>query len=487
MATSTNLSTTKPLFRAYPVKLVHGGDLRRLKLKSKTIAEAIQSVKKCFGLKTRPFSLSYKDDEGDMIAVYLDQELQEAFEVAEAENKILKLYVQPIDTAPSSTSSDSVSDSTVAPSTSFSTYSESSGTSSDAGHDQRKQMWREKRTNNPTNKWELPNKEGTRGGGGKPESQREARGRFSESAKLTLMAATAAAAAERVKEAEAAAAARACNSVAKCQVQNHPVACEIAPKVAAVTHAKPLASVVNKVNPTIPAPVMVGNKRGETNDQLHKPAERTVGRLTYDSSWNGAWVTHTYKAKFIKDLTYPDRSQTKPSSSVIKTWQVQNSGTVQWPRGTGVKLFRACTRTVAGRKGETERIEIVDPNSRFPVQAATPGQTVDVSVILTTPNSAGRCRAFFRLVTDENHFFGPRMWLDIDIVNPPPEMSGQAVLPPEAEECDELNVETGRDLCEEFEMLRNDTAEEALNDDELYASNPGSNAGSELSSGCNSE
>eukprot|EP00808_Paulinella_micropora_P012543 g65134.t1 len=458
---------------AFTVKLAYDGDTRRLKLKSKTVNEAIQNVKKCFGLKPRQFTMCYKDEEGDMVAVYLDQELNEAFEVAEAENKILKLFVEPVDSPSSSNSSSNSSQSVssnrstvVHASRSFYTSSGSSGTSSDTRppsdtrRDQRKQ-WREKRDAN----FRIMRHPHPLARGGQPDTQREERERLSESTRLALKEATAAAAAERVAEAQAAAAAREANNLAaKYSPAKSNLVCKMSDKTAA-------------------CPAVVANKRTATNaaNDGQNATETTVGRLTHGSSWNGAWVSRTYKAKFIKDLNLPDRSQVKPSQTLIKTWQLHNSGTVQWPRGTGVKLFRSCTRTVSGRQ-DTEHADIVDPNSRFPVQAATPGQTVDVSVILTTPPSEGRCRAFFRLVTDENQFFGPRMWLDIDVVYPPPpEMAGEPAGPVDAE-CDEVNEATGRDLCEEFELLRNATADEAINEDELYASsNPGSKAGSERS------
>eukprot|EP00808_Paulinella_micropora_P006654 g75181.t1 len=76
-----------------PLKLHYKGDTRRLKMKFQTISEAVRLVKSCFGRLPGQFSLLYEDDEGDMVVVALDQELRDAFELAELENKVLKLYI----------------------------------------------------------------------------------------------------------------------------------------------------------------------------------------------------------------------------------------------------------------------------------------------------------------------------------------------------------------------------------------------------------
>eukprot|EP00457_Paulinella_chromatophora_P003585 gb/GEZN01003593.1/.p1 GENE.gb/GEZN01003593.1/~~gb/GEZN01003593.1/.p1 ORF type:complete len:577 (-),score=83.15 gb/GEZN01003593.1/:368-2098(-) len=499
------LASEPTIIQPFTVKLDLQGDTRRLKLTTKTIFEVLQSVKRCFGLKPRQFSMSYHDDEGDMVAVYLDQELQEAFEVAKKQGKVLKLFVTAAESSSSMTSSSSSRDkslsstghsrttASLARSLYASDWVSTSGSSGGSGdpfaqrRGQRKQ-WREKRADaNSTGKWhpqpasragqsDSHSRERLRLERERPAADEENAAEVAPVRSSAMLEALAEAAAERFAE----------GGHAKGAYVPPPEQLQLVEKQQQfVTHSANKEPSANPVHKEDKAVVTFSDTSASGSGG---GASKSKGRVVVvrPPPWTGAWASRTFKAKFMKDLNLPDRSQVKPSQTLIKTWQLSNSGTMPWPRGTGVKLFRSCTRT-ADPKPEMEPCEIVDPDSRFPVQAATPGQTVDVSVILTTPPSAGRCRAFFRLVTDENQFFGPRMWLDIDVVNPPPPTSDEPAKPvPDAElECDDVDEETGRDLCEEFELLRNVTGEDAVHEDEIYAntcSNPGSKAGSERSS-----
>eukprot|EP00457_Paulinella_chromatophora_P003776 gb/GEZN01003784.1/.p1 GENE.gb/GEZN01003784.1/~~gb/GEZN01003784.1/.p1 ORF type:complete len:592 (-),score=58.03 gb/GEZN01003784.1/:287-2062(-) len=493
--------STEPTFT---VKLDLQGDTRRLKLKSKTLFEGLQSVKKCFGLKPREFSMSYRDDEGDMVAVYLDQELIEAFDVAEKQKKVLKLYIKPLDSSSSMTSSSQDSQekslsshgthsrTTISHGRSFhssvsaSTSGASGGDPSEARRGQRKQ-WREKRADANRNQLHAPGIAGSRDTlfGERMRMQRErptsestsgpARSPPEDTGLCSPMAvciqAAAAAAADRLVERTSGSSDT--NASSSSAPQKHSEKKRNPPIV------KRNPPVVKRNPPLVVsgAPTTVICKtEAKDSDKDSNSSSNSGGSGPWMS---GAWLNQTYKAKFIKDVNLPDRSQAKPSQTLIKTWQLSNSGTVDWPRGTGVKLFRSCTRTTGK---QDEPWVLVDPESRFPVQAAAPGQMVDVSVILTTPSVEGRCRAFFRLVTDENQFFGPRMWLDVDVLNSP---SDSVVIPIEGGECDEVvHGKSGRDLCEEFELLRNVSGTAAVHEDELYAASnsSGSKAGSERSS-----
>jgi murein DD-endopeptidase MepM/ murein hydrolase activator NlpD len=89
--------------------------------------------------------------------------------------------------------------------------------------------------------------------------------------------------------------------------------------------------------------------------------------------------------------------------TLIKTWSINNCGTQQWPEPTVLVFLRGHRELIPGAQEE------------FPVQAAKPNETVEVSAVITTPAAPGRYTAFFRLADSERNMFGPRMWVDLII------------------------------------------------------------------------
>ena len=77
---------------------------------------------------------------------------------------------------------------------------------------------------------------------------------------------------------------------------------------------------------------------------------------------------------------------------------MRNSGEFAW--GDGVEL--------AYFKGDAE----LSLHERYPVKAAVPGETVQLSALIKTPETPGRYCTYFRL-QKHGKFFGPRVWCDI--------------------------------------------------------------------------
>jgi len=107
------------------------------------------------------------------------------------------------------------------------------------------------------------------------------------------------------------------------------------------------------------------------------------------------------KAKFLENVTIPERSTVSPNQTLIKTWRLQNAGTKDWPEGTKLIFIRG------DRSMSTEE--------EFPVPPCKVGQTVEVSAVVVTPSVAGRHTAIFRLADNDRMPFGPRLWCDIVI------------------------------------------------------------------------
>jgi len=80
-------------------------------------------------------------------------------------------------------------------------------------------------------------------------------------------------------------------------------------------------------------------------------------------------------AAFLGDVTYPDNTNVQPSEAITKTWEIRNQGTCSWGSGYALKFASGSFTDVAS---------LSDP---FPEAASS--ETIQVSVVMTTPRSAG--------------------------------------------------------------------------------------------------
>jgi len=95
---------------------------------------------------------------------------------------------------------------------------------------------------------------------------------------------------------------------------------------------------------------------------------------------------------FIKDVTIPDGTQLSSGEVFTKTWRLQNRGTCTWTSDYMLVY------TSGDQMGSTTAV-------RLPGNVA-PGQTVDVSVALTAPASAGYHTSYWMLRNPSGALFG---------------------------------------------------------------------------------
>jgi hypothetical protein len=95
---------------------------------------------------------------------------------------------------------------------------------------------------------------------------------------------------------------------------------------------------------------------------------------------------------FIKDVTIPDGTQLSAGEVFTKTWRLQNRGTCTWTPDYMLVY------TSGDQMGSTTAV-------RLPGNVA-PGQTVDVSVTLTAPASAGYHISYWMLRNPSGALFG---------------------------------------------------------------------------------
>jgi hypothetical protein len=97
-------------------------------------------------------------------------------------------------------------------------------------------------------------------------------------------------------------------------------------------------------------------------------------------------------ASFVDDITYPDGSVVAPGSTFIKTWRLKNVGSCGW--GNTYALVFASGSQLGG------------PSSASVPVGVKPGETVDLSVTLTAPATAGDYTGYWQLKAPDGATFG---------------------------------------------------------------------------------
>jgi hypothetical protein len=108
------------------------------------------------------------------------------------------------------------------------------------------------------------------------------------------------------------------------------------------------------------------------------------------------------QATFLRHVTMGHGSKLEQGQVLVKTWAVQNTGAEAWPEPCKLIFLRGDREML----GETEEFSVI---------SAQPGQSVEVSVPVTTPAKAGNFTAYFQLADAERKVFGPRLWLEVVI------------------------------------------------------------------------
>ena len=114
------------------------------------------------------------------------------------------------------------------------------------------------------------------------------------------------------------------------------------------------------------------------------------------------------RVQFIKDVTVPDGTTFAAGTTFDKTWALKNVG--------------SCTWTTAYQLVFYSGTQMGGPNSLTFPQSVAPGQTVNLTVRLTAPNTAGSYRGYWMFKNANNQLFGIRSpnynqpwWVDIRV------------------------------------------------------------------------
>jgi hypothetical protein len=111
-----------------------------------------------------------------------------------------------------------------------------------------------------------------------------------------------------------------------------------------------------------------------------------------------------YGSLFVSDITIPDNTVEVVGTSFTKTWALKNSGTCAWTSTFKLKFVSGTQMN-----GATTAIG----------SAVAAGGTVNISVAMVAPTTAGTYTGWWRLVNDKNEFFGTYIYLTIVATNTP--------------------------------------------------------------------
>lgn len=112
------------------------------------------------------------------------------------------------------------------------------------------------------------------------------------------------------------------------------------------------------------------------------------------------------RAQFVSDVTVPDGTSFAPGFGFSKTWRLKNIGTCTW---TNYSLIFDSGEKMGG------------PDSAVIPTSVAPGATVDITISLTSPTTAGTYRGYWKLKNNNNVPFGigsggtKSFWVEIKV------------------------------------------------------------------------
>jgi hypothetical protein len=99
------------------------------------------------------------------------------------------------------------------------------------------------------------------------------------------------------------------------------------------------------------------------------------------------------RAQFVKDLSYPDGSDVSSGTSFTKSWRLKNTGTCSWD--SSYSLVFSGKNAMGGPSSQ-----------QLTSSKVHPGDTLDISVVLKAPGTAGAYEGDWKLSDGSDKIFG---------------------------------------------------------------------------------
>lgn len=147
-----------------------------------------------------------------------------------------------------------------------------------------------------------------------------------------------------------------------------------------------------------PPPTVTGTPPTATPSKTPGPVTVTVPPSSCD------------KVQFVKDVNIPDGTVMQPGAQFTKTWRLKNVGTCAWTTSYQLAFFSGDQMGAPA-------------TATFPKSVAV-GETVDISINMTAPSTAGSYRGYWMFKNANGAFFGLGVqgnkpwWVDIKVSGP---------------------------------------------------------------------
>lgn len=171
------------------------------------------------------------------------------------------------------------------------------------------------------------------------------------------------------------------------------------------------------VNPMISRP-------GASNGPTNTPPPTVTGTPPTPTNTVTPAPSSCDRAQFISDVTVPDGTSFAPGIGFTKTWRLKNVGTCTWSN-----------YSIMFDSGE----KMGGPDSAVIPTSVAPGQTVDITIALSSPTTAGTYRGYWKLKNNNNIPFGigsggtKSFWVEIKVsgtgINPTTPTAGTPSTP----------------------------------------------------------
>lgn len=116
-----------------------------------------------------------------------------------------------------------------------------------------------------------------------------------------------------------------------------------------------------------------------------------------------------YQVKFVEDITIPDGTKVVAGNTFTKTWRIRNSGSCTWDTRFDIAFVDGTQMTTAKFWDLPKEVK--------------PGETVDISIVMTAPSVLGSYQGNFQLVNPNGVRFGTgsdskgSFWVKIQVID----------------------------------------------------------------------
>ncbi len=117
------------------------------------------------------------------------------------------------------------------------------------------------------------------------------------------------------------------------------------------------------------------------------------------------------RASFVEDVTFPDNAEVAAGVTFVKIWRLKNNGSCTWNSSYSIVFENGDSM------GAPASLQLT-------TNTVAPGQTIDVAVSLTAPNSAKTYQGFWKLRNGAGITFGigedakSSFWAKVKVINP---------------------------------------------------------------------